>query len=48
MLPLWFDVGVRASPHFYIGGYLQYAGQGVPLTGSHFLGDERRGRLSSV
>jgi outer membrane protein len=35
MMPIWFDVGVRASPHFYIGGYFQYGVAFVgPLSGS--------------
>ncbi len=35
MMPLWFDVGYRASPHFYIGGYFQYGVAFVgPLAGS--------------
>lgn len=35
MMPLWFDLGVRASPHFYIGGYFQYGVAFMgPLTGS--------------
>lgn len=35
MVPLWFDVGYRASPHFYIGGYFQYGFAFIgPLSGT--------------
>jgi outer membrane protein len=34
MVPLWFDLGYRASPHWYVGGYFQYGFASVgPLSG---------------